>query len=212
MTKIIPAILTDSPLKFKELVRRIEPYAQRIHIDIADETLVPNKTIKGFEEIKEIESALKFGAHLMMLEPERVIKDWLFTHVNRIILHIESSGDLSSIISNIRQHGREVGLAINPETSVKKLEQFIGKIDFVQFMTVHPGFQGGEFVDDVVDRMSDFHKKYPDVMIICDGGVTPETAPRLAKAGASELVSGSYIIKSQNIEKAIQELNKSVEN
>src|SRR3990167_8930579 len=174
LTEIIPAILTDSSDKFRELVHKLEFHTGRIHIDIADGDFVPNKTIKGYNDLREIKSSAQFDVHLMVKRPQEVIKEC----------------------------NRKVGLSLNPETYVDKIEQYLNEIDFVQFMTVHPGFQGSNFVNEVVDKISAFHKKYPDIMIMCDGGITSETAPKLVKAGASVLVSGSYILKSQNFKKA----------
>lgn len=208
MIEIIPAILTDSSVKFKDLVLRLEPYAKRIHLDIADGVFVPNKTITGYDEIKVIESASKFDVHLMVKNPGEHLKEWFYTHADRFIIHAESETNIDEVIQKIKEHKRKIGLALNPETHVPEAG-LLEKVDFVQFMTVHPGFQGGEFVSEVVDKIAAFHVKYPDIMIMCDGGITPETAPDLIKAGASQLVSGSYIIKSQNIENAIKELGES---
>ncbi|OGI98437.1 hypothetical protein A3H53_02190 [Candidatus Nomurabacteria bacterium RIFCSPLOWO2_02_FULL_40_10] len=210
MVDIIPAILTDSPLKFKELMLRIEPYVKRVHLDIADGDFVPNKTINGYDEIMDIESALEFDIHLMVRKPQEIIKKWLFTHADRFIIHAESEGDLNTIIDELHANRRKVGLTINPEMPVEKLDPHIARVDFVQFMTVNPGFQGSPFVNEVVDKVSEFHQKYPDIMIMCDGGITPETASGLVKAGASVLVSGSYVIKSESVEKAIEELKNCI--
>ena len=210
MIEIIPAILTDSSLKFKDLVLRIEPYSRRIHLDIADGVFVPNKTITGYDEIKYTESASKFDVHLMVQKPQDHLKEWFYTHADRFIIHVESQGDLSALIGELHGNKRKVGLALNPETPVEKIEKHLKDVDFVQFMTVHPGFQGGEFVKEVVDKIAVFHNKYPDIIIMADGGITPETAPGLIKAGVSVLVSGSYIIKSQNVEEAIAQLRTSI--
>lgn len=209
MTEVIPAILTDSSAKFKELVRKSEPYTSRIHIDIADGEFVPNKTIKGYDELRETEAAVKFDVHLMVKRPQDHLKEWFYTHVDRFIIHIESEVSLGEIINNIKEHGRKVGLALNPETDIEKIKKYLRDVDFIQFMTVHPGFQGGRFVNEVVDKIATFHKQYPDIIIMSDGGITPETAPRLVKAGVSNLVSGSYTVGSPNIGSAMEELKKS---
>lgn len=206
--EIIPAILTDSSIKLKDLVLRIEPYAMRTHLDIADGVFVPNKTITGYDEIKDIESASKFDVHLMTVEPAKYLKEWLYTHADRFIIHVESQGDLTALIDEFHKNNRKVGLALNPETPTDRVEQYLDKADFIQFMTVHPGFQGAQFVAEVVDKIEAFHKKYPDIIIMADGGITPETAPGLIRAGVSVLVSGSYIVGSQDIGQAIKELKK----
>ena len=209
MPEIIPAILTDSSLKLKELVRKIEPYAQRVHIDIADGEFVPNKTVNGYDDIMQIETSLKFDVHLMVKLPELPMKEWLLTHADRVIFHIEAVADFEKMIGNLHTSGKKAGVAINPETSITDLEPLLMQIDFVQFMTVHPGFQGGKFALEVVDKIASFHAKYPDIMIMADGGITPETVPALVGAGVSELVSGSYIIRSENFEEAINKLKES---
>jgi ribulose-phosphate 3-epimerase len=146
----------------------------------------------------------------MVTRPQDILKEWFYTHADRFVVHVELEGDLDEIIKIIKEHKREVGLALNPETSVDKIEKYLDEVDFVQFMTVHPGFQGGQFVEEVVDKIEAFHKAHPDIMIMCDGAINPETASKLVEAGASALVSGSYIIKSENIEKAIGELKNSI--
>lgn len=208
MFEIIPAILTDSSIKFKELVRKLEPYTSRIHIDIADGEFVPNKTVTGYNELREIEAAVKFDIHLMVEKPEKYLKEWLHTRADRFIIHAELKSDLRSLIGELHKNGRKVGLAFNPETDLGKFAELISKVDFVQFMTVHPGFQGRQFVNEVVDKIRTFHKENPDIIIMSDGSTTPVTAPQLVEAGVSVLVSGSYIIKNQSFEKAIQQLKE----
>ncbi len=209
MIEIIPAILTDSSVKFKDLILRIEPYATRVHVDVADGEFVPNKTLNGYDVIKEIETALKYDIHLMVKKPQDVLKEWFYTQADRIIIHAESEGDLDLIIGEIHRNSRKVGLSLNPETPIDKIFKYLDKIDFVQFMTIHPGFQGQQFMEEIVDKISSFHAKYPDIMIMSDGSTTPETAPKLVKAGVSLLVSGSYVVKSPDINQAIEELKKS---
>ena len=207
--EIIPAILTDSSDKFKELVKKLEPYTDRIHIDVADGDLVPNKTISGYEELKDLELSVKFDIHLMVTRPQDIIDEWLNIQADRFIIHAESDVGLDSIVKKIKNQKKEVGIALNPETGVEEIEEYFGDISFVQFMTIHPGFQGQPFLDTVVDKIASFHNKYPDIIIMCDGGIIPERISKLVKAGASVLVSGSYIIKSSDFEKAINELKKS---
>ena len=209
MVEIIPAILTDSSVKFKDLILRTEPYTKRIHIDVADGEFVPNKTITGYDELKLIESAAKFDVHLMVKNPEGHLKEWLYTHADRFILHVESEGDIGKLIEDLHSDHRKVGLALNPETDPAKIKPFIGKIDFVQFMTVHPGNYGGEFVERVVGKMLDFHGRYPNVPIMVDGAIHTETARMVIAVGASTLVVGTHILNEGNdVGKAIEELNK----
>ncbi len=210
MVEIIPAILTDSSEKFKELVHKLESYTGRIHIDIADGIFVPNKTITGYDEIKQIESALKFDVHLMVEKPEEHLKEWIRTHADRFIIHAESKSDLTVLVDELHKNGRKVGLAFNPETDSGKFKDLINKIDFVQFMTVHPGFQGGQFVESVLERAREFKNEYPNISIAVDGSMHLETAKLAVAAGASIIVVGGHILlENRNVGEAIEELNKS---
>ena len=97
---------------------------------------------------------------------------------------------------------------MNPETQTEKIIELIDDIDFVQFMTVHPGFYGSEFVESVTNKILEFHGQYPNIPIFVDGGVNLETILRLISVGATNLVVGSYVVESQDVGKAIEELNK----
>lgn len=212
MIEIIPSILVKTKEELLEKISAVEQFTNRIHLDIADGIFVPNLTIGGYTEIETVETSLKFSVHLMVSKPENHIVRWLKTSADSFTFHIESTSQAMKVIEKIREAEKEVGLALNPETPLNAIEPLINEIDFVHFMTVQPGFYGGEFVNDVLDKMSDCYYFYPDKRIIVDGGVIPETAPKLVQAGANILVAGSYIFKDNNPEKALEELRKSIEN
>jgi ribulose-phosphate 3-epimerase len=163
-------------------------------------------TIDGVEELEEVESSLRFGVHLMVSKPENHIHRWLQTQVERIVFHIEATKKSREIIDAAKEGEKLIGIALNPKTPVSEIEPFVDSVDFVHFMTVEPGFNGGAFVDSVIDKISDFHYFYPDKEIEVDGGVTPETAPRLIAVGATLLVVGSYIWQNHDAGKAIENL------
>ncbi|MGD0977092.1 MAG: ribulose-phosphate 3-epimerase [Minisyncoccia bacterium] len=204
--EIIPSILVKTKEEFLDKVITIEPYADQAHIDVADGIFVPNMTIDGVEELEEVESSLRFGVHLMVSKPENHIHRWLQTQVERIVFHIEATKKSREIIDAAKEGEKLIGIALNPKTPVSEIEPFVDSVDFVHFMTVEPGFNGGAFVDSVIDKISDFHYFYPDKEIEVDGGVTPETAPRLIAVGATLLVVGSYIWQNHDAGKAIENL------
>ena len=211
MIEVIPAILTNSPDEFEKMIRLIEPYSKIAHLDIADGTFVPNKTIKGYSELKSIPTGLKFDVHLMVKKPLDHLHHWNAENTDRFIVHVESE-DAVTAIKELRAMNKRVGLALNPDTSVSSIEPLIGLADFIQFMTINPGFQGRDFLDHVVGKIEGFHKKYPEIIIAVDGGINPTTAKDVIRAGASILVSGSFILKSGNVGKAIAELQEAVHN
>lgn len=206
MTEIIPSILVKNKEEFLDKIIAIEPYTQRVHLDIADGIFVPNMTISGFEELESTETPLRTSVHLMVSKPENHIVRWLETQADSFIFHIEATQKSQEIIEKLKEAEREVGIALNPETPVEAVQPFINQVDFVHFMTVEPGFYGGEFVEPVLDKMSDFHYFYPDKVISVDGGINLERAEKVVQAGANMLIVGSYIWNNQNIAKAIEEL------
>ncbi len=191
-----------------EKIIAVEPYFERIHLDIADGIFVPNMTISG-EEIEDIETDLKIGVHLMVSKPENHIVRWLETPADKFIFHIEATERVQAVIDRIKEADKQVGIALNPNTPISAIEPYIDQIDLVHFMTVEPGFYGGEFLESVLPKIADFHFYYPDKPIEVDGGVDPETLPKLVGAGANLLVAGSYIWKSKDIGEAIARLVKS---
>ena len=210
MVEIIPAILTKSREDLVDKLVIVEPYVKRVHLDIADGVFVPNVTIAGPEELETLETSLKVGIHLMVSKPENHIARWLETSADKFIFHVEAMAKAQEVIDAVKDAERSIGIALNPQTPVSTVEPFVDQVDFVHFMTVEPGFYGGKFVESVLDKISDFHYFYPDKPIEVDGGVNPETAPRLVAAGASMLVVGSYIFENHDVAKAIDSLKKAV--
>ncbi|MEK7151634.1 MAG: ribulose-phosphate 3-epimerase [Patescibacteria group bacterium] len=208
MIEIIPSILVKTREELLEKIAAIEPHVDRIHLDIADSIFVPNMTILGLEEMEELDTNLKIGVHLMVSKPENHIGHWLETLADKFIFHIEATSKPQEIIDAVKEFDRSVGIALNPQTAIAKIEPFVDQIDFVHFMTVEPGFYGGKFVESVVDKIKEFHFLYPDKPIEVDGGITPETAPRLIEAGVTMLVVGSYVWESGNVGQAISKLKE----
>ncbi len=206
MINIIPSILAKTAEDFEKILRAVEPYVDRVHLDIGDGDFVPTKTITGYDELIKMETKVKFDVHLMVSRPEDQMYFWYKTKADRFLVHAETDHGHINLINQIHLNNREVGLVLNPETQVDKITELIDDIDFVQFMTVHPGFYGSEFVESVLNKISEFHGQYPSMPIFVDGGVNPETALRLAAIGATTLVVGSYVLASGDVGKAIEEL------
>lgn len=206
MIKIIPSILATTEEEFVELLRKVEPHVDRVHLDIGDGDFVSTKTISGYEELIKMETKVNFDVHLMISRPEDQMYFWYKTKADRFLIHAETDHGHRNLIEQIHLNGRQVGLVLNPETQVEKIAELIDDIDFIQFMTVYPGFYGSEFVESVVNKILDFHGQYPSMPIMVDGGVNLETASRLIAVGVTTLVVGSYVVKSEDVGKTIEEL------
>lgn len=205
MIQIIPSILVKTKEELVEKIKAVELFVERIHLDVADGIFVPNTTV-GLAEFEQIETNLETDVHLMVSNPESQAVAWAQSKASAIIFHIEAAENPEAVINKIREAEKSVGIALNPKTSTDEIAEVVDLVDFVHFMTVEPGFYGSPFENSVLDKISDFHYFYPDKPIQVDGGVNPETAPKLTQAGAMILVSGSYIFESGNIEEAINKL------
>ena len=211
MIEIVPSILTNSPDEFKEMLRAAEPYFSRVHLDIADGVFAPNTTIKGAEELASIHTPLKITVHLMVSKPEDVLRQWLDADIESLIFHLESTDQMDELINNTKAGGKKVGIAINPDTPTESLMPFVGKADFVHFMMVYPGFYGGEFKEEVLNKIKNFSQKYPDVEISVDGGIDLTTARMAVESGADILIAGSYFFRQgRNMEEALENMKKSI--
>lgn len=206
--EIIPSILVKTKEELMSKIKVVESYVERVHLDIADGIFVPNTTIIGFKEVEEIESGIMMDVHLMVSKPENHVVRWLETNVDGIIFHIEATAKTQEVIDLIKESDRVVGIALNPQTPIEKIESHVNQIDFVHFMTVEPGFYGGKFLDLVIQKIKDFHYLYPDKKIQVDGGVNLDNIDALSEAGVSMFVVGSYLYNSQDVGKAIEELKK----
>lgn len=211
MIQIVPAILTNSPDEFNEMIHSVESHFISAHLDIADGIFVPNTTIKGIEELENIHTPLKVAVHLMVQGPENILDQWLNTRADGLIFHIESTKKMDELIIKTKASGKKVGIGINPDTPTEAIYPFVDKVDFAHFMTVDPGFYGSEFRKEVLSKIKSFRQKYPNVEIRVDGGIDPTTAKGVIEAGANVLVAGSYFFKQgQDIDEALENMKKAV--
>ncbi len=206
MIQIIPTIIAKDFQELNEKIKKIESYVEWAQLDVMDGKFVNNLTWNNPADLKNLETNLNLEAHLMINDPEEVIDQWIKSGVKRIIFHYEATDKHQEIIEKIKKSGLEVGLAINPETSISILDDLIEQIDLVLIMTVNPGFGGQGFLNESVDKIKQLREKYKDVKIGVDGGINLETAPKVIKAGANILAVGTAIFKSNNIEQTIKEL------
>jgi len=185
--------------------------------------------IKAEDEGFPFWDSLDFEIDMMIKKPETVVEDWVKAGAKRLILHLESAPNILETIEKLRAEygtakeetfGLEIGVALDIKTSneeVYKILDLIDEegnsiIDFVQFMGIdNVGFQGQEFDDQVLEKISDLRNLYPNIPISVDGGVSFDNAADLISAGATRLISGSAIFESDDIARAIHDLGSSGE-
>lgn len=171
-----------------------------IQWDVMDGQFVNNLTL-GPDVISSIRPCVKtyFEAHLMVLTPEAMTKNYVEAGCERIIIHLEACKNVDVSIDAIRNTGAEVGVAINPETPANALQEYIDKVDMVLVMTVNPGWGGQSFIESAIQKIPEIRKMLDrgnqERDIEVDGGINDTTIVQAKEAGANLFVAGNYILK-----------------
>lgn len=193
-----------------DFVSRIGNFgADMYHLDVMDGKFTKYKSIdyRYFEQLRE-KSALLFDCHLMIENPEKIIKKYIKSPVNIITLHYETFENKETMIKlfkKIKKSGKMVGLAIDIDTKIDVVDSFISYLDMVLIMSVKAGKGGQAFNKSAIAKIKYVRNLKPEILIEVDGGINNETASQCVKAGADILVSGSYIFDNDAYE-AIQKL------
>lgn len=216
MSQIIPAIIAKDIKELKEKIKIVEPYFDIAQLDVMDDVFVPNETYQNIEEIKKIKTSIRWEIHLMVKNPEREIYKWSTLKPKRFIFHYESflpnisNIQIKTVIQKIKNYGMEAGLAVNPETPILAVEEFLPYLNSVLIMTANPGFGGQNFLEAILPKIKALRGMWPNGNIEVDGGVKIGIARKCVEAGADTLVVGSAILKAENIEKIVEELKKEI--
>ena len=185
--------------------------ADWFHIDVMDGVFVPNISF-GMPIIKAIKkySNKPFDVHLMIINPDKYIKDFKEAGADILTVHYEACPHLHRTIQAIKNEGMKAGVSLNPHTNISVLEDIINDIDLVLIMSVNPGFGGQSFIENTYNKvkaLKDMIKlNKANTIIEIDGGVTTANARKLIDCGADVLVAGSFVFKSDNPLNTINDL------
>ncbi len=205
---ITPSILSADFSKLQQEVDSVSDSADWLQIDVMDGHFVPALTF-GAVVVQSIKTALPLDIHLMVQNPADRIDEFLKLGVANITFHAEAvkgTEERRELIDRIHKGGAKAGIAINPETAVDEVGDVLANIDLLLVMTVHPGFAAQEFIEHVLSQVKTVRSAFPHLMIQVDGGINEKTAPLCIKAGADNLVAGSFIFKAKNRTLAIKQL------
>ena len=216
MGKIAPSILSADFIRLGEEVKSVEKAgADYIHIDVMDGHFVPNITI-GPLIVKAVRRVTKLplDVHLMISDPDSFIDEFSEAGADIITVHAETVNHLNRTIQHIRGKGVRSGVSLNPATTLDCLEYVLDDLDVVLLMTVNPGFEGQEFIPEVIPKIKrlreEINKRDLDVEIEVDGGIGPENIGRVSSAGANVFVAGSAIFYSDDYAKTIRLMREAI--
>lgn len=197
MLEIVPGIgmSAKSQAEIIEKINLVAPYVSWVSLDIADGTLVPTKNVNSADELAEIIKKfpqLSFEAHIMVSNPERLVRSYAQAGFKRLVAQVECE-DPRLFLSEAEYESVEVGLALDGPSEFEIIEPFLEKIDTVLIMTIEAGASGRDFLPETVEKIRLVHENFPDLPIEVDGGINNTTAKLVREAGASRAAVTSYL-------------------
>jgi ribulose-phosphate 3-epimerase len=236
--QIAPSLLSADFLNLERDVRLIEQaQPEWLHVDVMDGHFVPNLTI-GPPVIKALKriTSVPLDVHLMISNPAEQLDWFLAAGADLITVHVEAGNDslqaassigaspciervddpdaLIALINRIQAAGARAGISLNPQTPVAAIEPFVGLVDLVLVMSVHPGFGGQSFIESSIEKVAQLaalaHSVGASPLLEVDGGINEQTAPLVAAQGANVLVVGNAIFGTPDPRAALNRIREAI--
>jgi ribulose-phosphate 3-epimerase len=211
---IAPSILSADFGRLAEEIKLAEEAgADLIHIDVMDGLFVPNITVGPLivEAVKKV-STLPLDVHLMIVNPEKYINDFIKAGADILTVHVEASVHLHRTIGNIKEKGAKAGVSLNPATTLHTIEEIVNDIDLLLIMSVNPGFGGQSFIPYCIEKIKKarnlIENRNKKVLIEVDGGIKLDNSSTVVKAGADILIMGSEFFGQKDYKEFMQKLRK----
>lgn len=211
MKKILisPSVLSADFTEIGAAVKKIDKYCDYIHCDVMDGLFVPNISFgpKMVKDIGKISEA-PLDVHLMIVNPERYIHNFIEAGADILTFHIEATSKQEDILKSIKAANIKSGLAISPDTEIDELKNYLPLCDVIVLMSVYPGFGGQKFLEKSINRLDklvEIRNKYnPQTLIEIDGGINTENFQNVIKHGADILVAGNAVFGAKDPIEAIR--------
>ena len=201
MAKIAPSILAADFSRLGEDVKDIcDRGSDYIHVDVMDGVFVPNISF-GAAVMKSLNgiATAPYDVHLMIIEPDRYIENFITPNTEFITVHYEACNDLAYTIGHIKSAGAKAGVSIKPGTAPEVLDPYLKDLDQILVMSVEPGFGGQKFMDSCLPKIAYYKAKKEDLgldyVISVDGGIGSANAHLVRDAGVDLIVAGSAVFK-----------------
>ncbi|OGD88004.1 hypothetical protein A3G14_04850 [Candidatus Curtissbacteria bacterium RIFCSPLOWO2_12_FULL_38_9] len=208
MAKIVPGILTADEEEYHRRLRQAEHATDLIQIDVVDGEFSKNKTV-GLDVIKKYPSSGQLEIQLMVIYPQNYISELVkLDYVTRIIFPFEIDADTNQDIYIIKGYGKQVGISLNPETSIEAAYHFFDDIDLLLLMTGKPGYSGQTLGANTYEKIRKAKKIQPSLAVEIDIGVNFENAAKLVEAGADFLVASSTLYNAPDFKVAYDALER----
>ncbi len=211
---VAPSVLSANFANLKQDIDLINASAADwFHVDVMDGVFVPNISF-GFPVLKALQQYAKkpLDVHLMIVDPDRYTQAFKEAGANTLTVHLEACTHLHRSIQNIKNSGMKAGVALNPHTGVRLLEDVIADIDLVCMMSVNPGFGGQKFIENTYHKVIQLKElilqKNSRALIEIDGGVDLKNYRKLVECGADVLVAGNTVFGSANPTQTILDLKQ----
>ena len=217
MFVVSPSILAADFSKLGAELKKIEKAgALYAHLDVMDGMFVPNMSF-GAPVIASIRksSPIIFDVHLMIVDPQRYVDDFLKAGADIITIHYESCEDPLSVIRYIKSKEAKAGLAIKPATPAEAIFPLLTEVDMLLVMTVEPGFGGQKMMPDMLEKVRTI-RQYAidhniDIDIEVDGGLTADNVHMATEAGANVIVAGSAVFNAPSAKDVINKMKQTAE-